>query len=61
MAKFNVDIEWSSCLEIEAQNAEEAREKVGNFSWHDAFEKMLASPYGITENIEVCEEVEEND
>lgn len=61
MAKFNVEIEWSSCLEIEAQNADEAREKVRGFSWHEAFEKMLASPYGISEDIEVYEEEEEDD
>lgn len=61
MAKFNVEIEWSSCLQIEAQSAEEARERVRNYSWREAFEEMLASPSGIMEDIEVYEEVEEND
>lgn len=61
MMKFNVVIKLSSCLEVEAQNAEEAREKVRNFSWRGTFEEMLASPTGIMEDVEVYEEVEEND
>lgn len=59
--KFNVKIVWSSCLELDAQNIEEAYEKVRNFSWRGAFEEMLASPTGIMEDVEVYEKVEEND
>lgn len=58
MAKFNVEIEWSSCLEIEAQNEEEARVIVSDFSWHELLEHMLASPGSIYERVEVYEEEE---
>lgn len=58
MAKFNVDIEWSGCLEIEALNDEDARNIVSNFSWYELLEHMLASSYGIYERIDVYEEKE---
>lgn len=58
MAKFNVDIEWSGRLEIEALNDEDARNIVSNFSWYELLEQMLASSEGIYERIDVYEDEE---
>lgn len=58
MAKFRVEIVWSSCWEIDARNEEEVYEKITHLSWRETFEKMLASPDGIIEDIEVYEEAE---